>query len=93
MAEINLQRIVAGVLLERSLLSLSVKPWIKVLPPVTTTDPYNAGLRSMSHMPENGVDYALSERIVLRVKIQSIRVIGMTQPPPKEGALLDSCLS
>ena len=39
LAAMSLQRIVAGVLLERSRFSLSVKPWINVLPPVKTTDP------------------------------------------------------
>ena len=51
-AAMSLNLMLDGVLMERSLVSRSVNPWMRVLPPVTITEPYNDGLRSMSHMPE-----------------------------------------
>merc|ERR1719242_1092223 len=51
LAAISLNLMVDGVLIPRSRLSRSLKPCSKVLPPVTTTLLYNAGLRSTSHMP------------------------------------------
>ena len=46
LAAISLNLIVDGVLMLRSLLSLSMKPLRQVLPPVTTTLPYRAGLQN-----------------------------------------------
>ena len=45
LAAISLNLMVDGVLMLRSLLSLSMKPLRQVLPPVTTTLPYRAGLK------------------------------------------------
>lgn len=45
LAAISLNLMVDGVLMLRSLLSLSMKPLRQVLPPVTTTLPYRAGLQ------------------------------------------------
>ena len=51
LAAISLNLMVDGVLMLRSRFNLSMNPLRHVFPPVTTTLPYRAGLRSTSHMP------------------------------------------